>query len=129
MDLLIDGMNVIGSRPNGWWRDREAAARRLRAQLEAYAAARSIDATLVLDGSSPADFVAGVQGDVRVLYARDGGFATADDLIVALLREHPNPAAVEVITSDRALRQRVRSAGANIGSPGGLLELLGERPQ
>jgi hypothetical protein len=32
--LVVDGANVVGSRPDGWWRDRAGAARRLRDQLE-----------------------------------------------------------------------------------------------
>jgi 8-oxo-dGTP diphosphatase len=52
--IIVDGANVVGSRPDGWWRDRVGAAVRLRDQLE----------PLALDGMSrlpgaPADEVAG----------------------------------------------------------------------
>ena len=48
--LVVDGMNVIGSRPDGWWRDRDRAARRLLARLQAWAAETGDKVTLVLDG-------------------------------------------------------------------------------
>ncbi len=38
LTLIVDGANVIGSRPDGWWRDRGGAAMRLRDQLAALAA-------------------------------------------------------------------------------------------
>jgi hypothetical protein len=48
--LMVDGMNVIGSRPDGWWRDRDGAVRRLLARLQELAASTGDDVTLVLDG-------------------------------------------------------------------------------
>ena len=76
---VVDGMNVIGSRPDGWWRDRDAAARRLLARLQ-HAVSRSHDAlTLVLDGRPPADVPEGVHVGVEVRYARRRGRDAADD--------------------------------------------------
>lgn len=40
--LIVDGANVVGSRPDGWWRDRAGATARLRDQLAA-AGARGLD--------------------------------------------------------------------------------------
>src|SRR4051794_7041159 len=45
---LVDGMNVIGSRPDGWWRDRGGAMRRLVADLERFAAAHPDDEVVVV---------------------------------------------------------------------------------
>jgi 8-oxo-dGTP pyrophosphatase MutT (NUDIX family) len=38
MEFIVDAANVMGSRPDGWWRDRAGAARRLRDQLAVLAA-------------------------------------------------------------------------------------------
>jgi predicted RNA-binding protein with PIN domain len=118
--LVVDGMNVIGSRPDGWWRDRTAAVHRLLLRLQAYAASESVEVTLVLDGWSSPGLPQGEQDGVRVLFARDAGLDSADDRIVALLHEG-SCAPVEVVTSDRALQQRVRKLGASVGSPRTLL--------
>ena len=52
--LVVDGNNVMGSRPDGWWRDRAGAAGRLVAQLGVWAAAADRDVLVVFDGPSPA---------------------------------------------------------------------------
>ncbi len=49
---LVDGMNVVGNRPDGWWRDRTGAMRRLTAQLELLAAASGERVVVVFDGSA-----------------------------------------------------------------------------
>jgi predicted RNA-binding protein with PIN domain len=109
---VVDGMNVIGSRPDGWWRDRDAAARRLLARLQ-HAATRSRDAlTLVLDGRPPADLAEGVHDGVEVRYARRHGRDGADDRIVELVAADSDPASLRVVTSDRELADRVTSLGA-----------------
>ena len=124
--LIVDGMNVIGSRPDGWWRDRDGAARRLLHQLQIYVSNVGTELTLVLDGWSTPGLPEGDHGGVRVLYARDAGFETADDRIVELLAAEPEPLTIEVVTSDRALQERVRACGARIGSSRSLLERLDE---
>ncbi len=120
--LVVDGMNVIGSRPDGWWRDRDAAARRLFGQIEAYAARHGLDVLLVLDGAAQADWH--LEGLVEVVFARDAGFRTADDAIVALVEREVAPGAVEVVTSDRELASRVRAAGAAVTGPRALLDAI-----
>jgi hypothetical protein len=32
--LVVDAANVVGSRPDGWWKDRPGAARRLHEELQ-----------------------------------------------------------------------------------------------
>jgi predicted RNA-binding protein with PIN domain len=121
--MIIDGMNVIGSRPDGWWHDREGAALRLLARLQSLAAREPPELTLVLDGASSPRLPEGAHRGVRVLFATDAGFETADDRIVALLNEEPHDQ-VEVVTSDRALRARVRQLGGAVVGPRVLLERL-----
>jgi predicted RNA-binding protein with PIN domain len=121
---VVDGMNVIGSRPDGWWRDRDAAAGRLLARLQ-QAATRSHDAlTLVLDGRPPADVGEGVHDGVEVLYARRRGRDAADDRIVELVTSDSEPASLRVVTSDRELADRVTALGATTEGAGAFLRRL-----
>jgi predicted RNA-binding protein with PIN domain len=123
---VVDGMNVIGSRPDGWWRDRDAAARRLLARLQ-HAATRSHDAlTLVLDGRPPADIAEGVHNGVEVRYARRRGRDAADDRIVELVAADSDPASLCVVTSDRELTDRVAALGATTEGAGTFLRRLGD---
>lgn len=113
MRTIVDGMNVIGSRPDGWWKDRDGAVRRLVAKLQDYADARDVDVTLVLDGR-PIDHVPeGDHAGVHVKYARRGGRDAADDRIVELVRDDDAPNTLLVVTSDRDLEGRVRALGAS----------------
>ena len=122
--LVVDGMNVIGSRPDGWWRDRDGAVRRLLAKLQALAHTDGDDITLVLDGRPLPDVSEGEHDGVQVLYAARRGRDAADDRIVALLGELESPSDVHVITSDRALAARARDFGATVTGAGSLLERL-----
>jgi predicted RNA-binding protein with PIN domain len=121
-EWIVDGNNVMGSRPDGWWRDRQAAQRRLVDQLEAFATARDVPVTVVFDGR-PHD--AGGGRRVAVRFARRGGRDAADDDVAALVEAHPDPASLVVATSDGALAERVRAAGAAVV---GARTLLGELP-
>jgi predicted RNA-binding protein with PIN domain len=56
--MIVDGNNVLGSRPDGWWKDREGATRRLVERLGAWAAASSEDVLIVFDGRPPAGLAA-----------------------------------------------------------------------
>jgi predicted RNA-binding protein with PIN domain len=121
---VVDGMNVIGSRPDGWWRDREAAAGRLLTRLQ-HAATRSRDAlTLVLDGRPPSDVPEGVHDGVEVRYARRRGRDAADDRIVEIVAADADPASVRVVTSDRGLADRVTARGATTEGAGAFLRRL-----
>jgi predicted RNA-binding protein with PIN domain len=122
--LVVDGMNVIGSRPDGWWRDRPAAARRLHERLARLASDTGDGMTLVLDGRPGADLPEGVHDDVAVAYARRGGRNAADDRIVEMVRADPDPPGLTVVTSDRDLADRVRALGADVIGAGELLRRL-----
>jgi hypothetical protein len=115
MLIVVDGANVVGSRPDGWWRDRAGAAERLRDALAAAgsgALAGAPDgAELVLVVEGAARGVSGVAG-VRVVAADRSG----DDAIVDLLRAEGTGDDV-VVTADRGLRDRVTELGARVVGP------------
>jgi 8-oxo-dGTP diphosphatase len=133
--IVVDVANVMGSRPDGWWRDRAAAAVRLHAELAALAAASTALAASgrpILPGETdPPQFVMVLEGAARAAAARvnaaegvrvvqaDG---SGDDAIVALVRELPGRRVV--VTADRELRRRCEAAGAEVRGPGWLLGLL-----
>jgi predicted RNA-binding protein with PIN domain len=112
MRWLVDASNVIGSVPDGWWRDREGAARRLIERLEAFAQDTGDPVTVVLD-AGPAE-LAGRDKGVAVVLARRRGRDAADDEIVRLLEAHDVPEEVTVATSDSNLAGRVRGLGAQV---------------
>lgn len=119
--LLVDAANVVGSRPNGWWRDRPGAARGLHERLLAAVAAQRLAAeiVLVLEGAARAGVAAGAGGDVRVVHAPAAG----DDELVRLAADAVRSGEpVTVVTADRGLRARVSAAGAEVVGPGWLLE-------
>lgn len=111
---LVDGMNVIGSRPTGWWRDRRGAMRELVDALERFAAATGEQVTVVLDGK-PFD----LSGDrVEVVFASRRGRDAADDDIAALAESDTDPGGLRVVTSDSELARRVEAAGAEVVGAG-----------
>ena len=120
---LVDGMNVIGSRPDGWWRDRAAAMRRLTAQLGELAAATGEEIAVVFDGRPPADPPAAP--GVEVEFA-PGGRNSADDRIAERAGADHDPSSLRVVTSDRELGERVRAAGAQLAGAGSLRQRLDE---
>jgi len=122
--IVVDGMNVIGSRPDGWWRDRDGAVRRLLAKLQRLAAATGDEVTLVLDGRPVFDVGEGHHDSVQVVYARRAGRDAGDDRLVEFVAGLPEPARVRAITSDRDLAGRVREVGASVAGAGGFLERL-----
>jgi predicted RNA-binding protein with PIN domain len=111
---LVDGNNVMGARPDGWWRDREAAARRLVAALDAFAATTGEEVAVVFDGG-PFPVPAGA---VSVGWAPCGGRDAADHVIAARVAADPDPGSLRVATSDARLATRVRSAGAAVEGAG-----------
>jgi predicted RNA-binding protein with PIN domain len=122
--LIVDAMNVIGARPDGWWRDRAGAARRLIEGLQALTRTGSDRIAVVLDGRPLPDHPEGVHAGVLVAYARRGGPNAADDRIVEEVERDRDPASLTVVTSDRELRRRVEALGAHIEAPSALLTAL-----
>ena len=146
---LVDGMNVIGSHPDGWWRDRAGAARRLAADLKDLAARSGDQVAVVFEGTefaglppspdspvpdspvpgrpvpdSPVPESPVPDGAVRVLYARRRGRDAADDRIVEEVEHDPDPGSLTVVTSDRELIRRVSELGAKTVGPRTLLDRL-----
>jgi predicted RNA-binding protein with PIN domain len=112
MTLIVDGNNVIGSRPDGWWRDRAAATRRLVGQLAAWAPAAGEAVTVVFDGPRPDELDA--PDAVAVVFAGRSGPNAADDVIAKLVADDPRPESLRVVTSDAGLAARVRAHGAQV---------------
>ncbi len=118
--LVVDGANVVGSRPDGWWHDRAAAARRLHGQL-AVADNPQDEVVLVLEGAAKAGVPAGRDGHLRTVHARGDG----DDAIVAEVRTATERGdRTTVVTADRFLRARVEALGALTMGPSWLLDQL-----
>ena len=120
--LIVDGANVVGSRPDGWWRDRVGAARRLHAQLSATELPHD-EVVLVLEGDARRGRPVGQEGRVRTVHAEGSG----DDAIVDEVHRQVavgDGRGVIVVTADRMLRDRVEKAGATSKGPGWLLDQL-----
>lgn len=102
-------MNVIGTRPDGWWRDRHAAMVRLVDLLERWAAAEGEDVTVVFEQPPRPPIRSTV---IEVAHAPKAGRDSGDAEIVRRVRAHPAPATLQVVTSDRVLADQARHAGA-----------------
>ncbi|MGW2411888.1 NTP pyrophosphohydrolase [Streptomyces tubercidicus] len=115
--VIVDAANVVGSVPDGWWRDRHGAAERLRDALPGYAttglpglAPPPLEMVLVVEGAARG--VESIEG-VRVVPASGSG----DDRIVQLVLEACQDRDCLVITADRELRTRVQALGARVTGP------------
>ena len=119
--VLVDGNNVMGSRPDGWWRNRAEAAERLVADIAP--AARSLGGawTIVFDGPASRR-IAPPHEFLEVVHTGHGRRDGADDRIVELLTALPDPATALVYTSDAGLRARVHALGANVAGARALLD-------
>lgn len=111
MRWLIDGMNVIGTRPDGWWKNRDEAMLRLVDLLERWAASDGEDVTVVFERAPRPPIRSTV---IEVAHAPRPKRDAADDEIVRRLKLHPDPAEVRVVTSDRWLADRARAEGATV---------------
>ncbi|MFR9752425.1 hypothetical protein ACL02S_15505 [Nocardia sp. 004] len=126
--IVVDAANVIGSRPDGWWRDRSGAARRLlMAVAEAWERlGRSDEVVVVLEGAAKAAIAGGVGPELdglRVVRAAGSG----DDAIVAVVAAAVGAAEdrpITVVTADRGLRDRVEALGARVVGPRWLMDRI-----
>jgi predicted RNA-binding protein with PIN domain len=118
---IVDAMNVIGTRPDGWWKDRRGAIVRLVDQLERWAQSQDIPVTVVLERpmSPPIDSAV-----IEVAHAPRAAANSADDEIVRLVQAEREPQELTVVTSDGALIERVRSAGAKVYPAASFRELI-----
>ena len=111
MRWLVDGMNVIGTRPDGWWKDRDAAMLRLVDLLERWVAGGGDHVTVVFERPPRPPIRSTV---VEVRHAPRPKANAADDEIIRLLGDEPDPATVRVVTSDHFLADRAWALGATV---------------
>ena len=126
---MIDGNNVFGSRPDGWWNDRDGAAGRFAQRVAEWCRTHDDDVTIVFDAPvSPATLeLAG--GNLRIVEAPRRGRDAADDHIVDIVHDlhaddaDSDPGAVRVVSSDRGLRGRL-PASVDVMGVGRFRELV-----
>ncbi len=111
MRWVVDAMNVIGTRPDGWWRDRDAAMARLVDRLERYSADTGDDITVVFERKPNPPIRSTV---IQIAHARKRGPDAADFEIVKIVEADANPRSIQVVTSDRWLGDRVSALGAAV---------------
>jgi predicted RNA-binding protein with PIN domain len=111
MRWIVDGMNVIGTRPDKWWKDRDAAMLKLVDLLERWAAAEGEDVVVVFERQPSPPIRSTV---IDVAHAPKPKANAADDEIVRRLKADPEPHAIRVVTSDRALSERAYAQGATV---------------
>jgi hypothetical protein len=114
--LVVDAANVVGSVPDGWWRDRAGAAARLRDKLA------GMTAQGLADLPGPVEVVLVVEGRAREIPATEGirlvrAPGSGDDAIVDLVAAEGAGRRVVVVTADRELRSRVTALGAEVRGP------------
>ncbi|HEY1652360.1 MAG TPA: hypothetical protein VGG09_10800 [Acidimicrobiales bacterium] len=118
--LLIDAANVVGSRPNGWWRDRAGAARAFVDQVSAAVGSGRlfVPVVVVLEGKACGGVAAGVSDGVTILHAPGSG----DDTLTEVTANASDQ--VTLVTADRELRDRAEALGAKVVGPRWLMEQL-----
>ncbi|MFL5797614.1 MAG: NYN domain-containing protein [Actinomycetota bacterium] len=116
-------MNVIGSRPDRWWNDPDAAMGRFLGRLQGFAAAIGDEVTVVFDRRPPG-MEPGTHDGVEVAFASRRGRNAADHEIVEMVAADDVPGSIQVVTSDVRLAERVRGLGAGVTSSGRFLRLL-----
>lgn len=109
MRWIVDAMNVIGARPDGWWRNRQAAMVALVRHLERWAATQRQQVTVVFEQPTVCESAV-----IRVAHAPTATINSADDEIMRLLEADDHPGHITVVTSDATLARRVRDAGASV---------------
>jgi predicted RNA-binding protein with PIN domain len=107
---IVDAMNVIGSRPDGWWKDRPEAMSRLVDTLERWASEENQHVTVVFERPPSPPIASRV---IEIAHAPRAAANSADDEIIRLVRADDDPRHLTVVTSDSALVERVHSAGAS----------------
>jgi predicted RNA-binding protein with PIN domain len=122
--LIVDGNNVMGSRPDGWWRDRAGATRRLVERIGAWAQETGAEVLVVFDGRPPAGLPAPPRVELR--FAERAGANAADDVIAELVADATAPGSLRVVTSDAELARRVRAHGADVIGARGFRDQLGD---
>jgi predicted RNA-binding protein with PIN domain len=106
---IVDAMNVIGARPDGWWKDRPRARVLLVEKLERWASEHAHVVSVVFEHPTSIQ-----SSSIAIHYAPKAAANSADDEIVRLVGGDDRPAEINVVTSDAVLAARVRDAGATV---------------
>ncbi|WP_167461364.1 hypothetical protein [Nocardia brasiliensis] len=122
--IVVDAANVVGSRPDGWWRDRAGAARRLLDKLTALdqRLAEPAEVVVVLEGAAKAA-ATDAPDALRVVAALGSGDDAIVEVVLTAVQDDIDRPVI-VVTADRGLRERVESLGADTIGPSWLLDLL-----
>jgi predicted RNA-binding protein with PIN domain len=111
---------VFGSRPDGWWNDRPAAARRFSQHVAEWCRTHGDHVTIVFDAPVSPDTLELAGGNLEIVEARRRGRDAADDQIVEILDSElaaeASPGDIVVVTSDRGLRRRLPGAVEPMGA-------------
>jgi predicted RNA-binding protein with PIN domain len=118
---IVDGMNVIGTRPDGWWKNRRRAMVGLVDELERWASVEGNDVTVVFERPTSPPIRSSV---IEIGHAPKAAANSADDEIVRLVLADEQPHEINVVTSDIALADRVRDAGASAYPAAGFRNLI-----
>lgn len=126
--IVVDAANVVGSRPDGWWRDRAGATRRLLAKLfkSRESLEQPAEMVVVLEGTAKAAVAGAANSEfdgLRVVLADGSGDDAIVD-VVAAAAEEDSHRSITVVTSDRGLRDRVEALGAGTVGPRWLLDRI-----
>lgn len=120
-------MNVIGSKPDGWWNDPDRALHRLVDSLAEFARRTGADVTVVFD-RQPRDLQPGSRDGIVVAFAQRRGRNAADHEIVRMVSEDEQPSSLSVVTSDGPLAERVRELGGRVAPAGRFRRTLDRSP-
>lgn len=125
MRWLIDGNNVMGARPDGWWRDRRAARARLVDQLDRWQRSNGDGAHVIFDGHDDPELTARSRPGLTITFSGGTGRDSADDAIASVAEDAEDPGRLTVVSSDRGLVDRLPEEVEQLGA-GGFRRLLDE---
>ncbi len=108
---VVDGMNVIGTRPDGWWKDRDGAMAKLVDRLEQWVVRYGDEITVVFERKPNPPLRSTL---IEIAHAPRPGPNSADNEIIRLVEADPDPSSIRVVTSDNLLAHRVFNLGANV---------------
>lgn len=108
MRWIIDGNNVMGSRPDRWWNDRPAAMVRLVQEIAEWCWTHDDAVLVVFDGRTIEPVMTLSGGNLEIRFAQRSIRNAADDVIVDEAKDQPSP--ITVVTADRGLRDRLPTA-------------------
>jgi predicted RNA-binding protein with PIN domain len=114
---IVDGMNVIGSRPDGWWKNRNRAMVTLVDKLDRWASSslasgEAVGNVTVVFERPPSTAIR--SSVIEIAHAPRAAANSADDEIVRMVQADPRPDEIRVVTSDKDLTNRIRNLGASV---------------